>query len=92
MNKKEWIKFVADSYEVTQVDVKAALDLVLGGLKEALAETDEVRFLGEMHIKVKDVAERSYPNPKDRTKTLVIPKHRKVVCKMGSFFQEVVAE
>lgn len=91
MNKKEWIKFVADTYDLKQVDVKAALDLVLDGLKEALCETDEVRFLGELTLKVKDVNERSYPNPKNRAETLVVPAHKKVTCKLGSAFQDIVS-
>lgn len=90
INKKEWIKFVADKYELKQVDVKAALDLVLEGLKDALDEYDEIKFLGELHIKVKEVAERNYPNPKDRTDIINVPAHNKVTCKMGSFFQEMV--
>lgn len=90
INKKEWIKFVADEYELKQVDVKAALDLVLDGLKLALEEYDEIKFLGELQIKVKEVKERQYPNPKDRTETLTVPAHNKVVCKLGSFFQDLV--
>ena len=90
LNKKEWIKFVADKYDMKQVDVKASLDLVLEGLKDALEEYDEVKFLGELHFKVKEVAERNYENPKNRKEAINVPAHNKVTCKVGAYFQELV--
>lgn len=90
MNKKEWIKFVAEKYEMSQVQVKGALELVLEGLKDALEVCDQVKFLGELDIKVKEVPERSYQNPQNREEVLTVPAHNKVTCKMGSYFQEIV--
>lgn len=90
LNKKEFITLVADMYDMKKKDAETCIDIFMTGLKAALEEGNEVRFLGDLHFKTKQVKERSYPNPKDRSETVTIEAHNKVVCKVGAKINEVV--
>ena len=90
MNKKDFVAMLADMYDMKKKDAETCVDIFLTGLKDALEEGNEVRFLGELHFKVKEVKERSYANPKDRSENITVEAHKKVTCKVGVKFNDVV--
>ena len=90
LNKKDFVAQMAETYEMKKKDATSVVDMFLETLMDALEEGNEVRFLGELHFKIKPVKERNYPNPKDRNETITVEAHNKVVCKVGNKLNEVV--
>lgn len=90
LNKKDFITQMAETYDMKKKDATTVVDMFLETLMDALEEGNEVRFLGELHFKIKEVKERSYPNPKDRSETVTVEAHNKVVCKVGNKMHDVV--
>lgn len=90
MNKKEFIASMAKRNGTTKVQASKELANVLGTLLDVSADGMELQLLGEFSTEIRDVAERSYPNPQDREQTVTVPAHKKFVIKAGSKFQAVV--
>ena len=90
MNSKDFVAVMAERNGTTKVQAAKELDNVLGTLVDVTANGDEVGFAGYFQTEIRDVAEREYPNPQDRTQTVVSPAHKKVVMKTGSKFQAAV--
>ena len=89
LNKKEFIAYMAEKNGMKKVEATALINTFIDTMLEATAEGYDVCMLGEMSTKIKDVAERAYDNPQDRTEKIVIKAHKKVTMKLGSKFQLV---
>lgn len=72
MNKKEFLKVVADKMGKTQKEVEEVLDVVIETIKETLVSGDNVNFTGFGKFEVSERAERKGRNPKT-SKEILIP-------------------
>lgn len=77
MNRRDLIRYVAQTTELPQADAKAAVDAALAHLIEALVSGDEVRLQGFGTFAVRDRAERVLHGPIGQGR--VMPAHRTAV-------------
>ncbi|MDS7693824.1 HU family DNA-binding protein [Acinetobacter soli] len=64
MNRSELIKHIATSTGLTQTQATNALDAFISGVKDTLANGDEIALVGFGTFKVSDRAARTGRNPK----------------------------
>ena len=90
INRKELVAMMAERNGTTKIQATKELANVLGTILDATADGIEIQLLGEISTEIRDVAEREYPNPQGREKTITVPAHKKLVIKAGSKFQSAV--
>ena len=71
MNKKEFLKVVADKMGKTQKEVEEILDVVIETIKESLVSGDNVNFTGFGKFEVSERAARNGINPKTKESILI---------------------
>lgn len=71
MNKKEFLKVVADKMGKTQKEVEEILDVVIETIKESLVSGDIVNFAGFGKFEVSERSERNGINPKTKESILI---------------------
>jgi DNA-binding protein HU-beta len=89
MKKAEFIKGMAEKYEITQKQAGIELNHVLNYLEEVLAEGEGVNLTGYVKFKVKEVQERYARNPQNGEK-VVVPQHRQVRASIGTKLKAAV--
>ncbi|MBF4223366.1 HU family DNA-binding protein, partial [Vibrio anguillarum] len=64
MNKTQLIDFIAEKSDLSKGQAKMALDMIINGVSDALAEGDQVQLIGFGTFKVNHRAARTGINPK----------------------------
>ena len=84
VTKADFIKIMAMRNGTTQKQAETELDNVLGTILDLTNDGLGVKFVGYFSTNVKEVPEREFFNPQDRTKKVTIPAHSKIVMKPGA--------
>jgi DNA-binding protein HU-beta len=91
MNKSELIQVVAESASISKATAGKAVDAVMDGIKEALAEGDTVTLIGFGTFTVRERAARKGRNPRTG-EPLDIKAANVPVFKPGKALKDVVNE
>jgi nucleoid DNA-binding protein len=92
MTKSEWVKYYAEMYSTTQKQAEIETNRFLDALVSATSEGTPVKFVGVFATTIKEVPERDFFNPKDRTQKVTIPAHNKIVIKPGARLVEAAGD
>lgn len=90
INKKDLIARMAEIGETTKVEAEKRYDVFMDSIYSFLEAGESIQVQGDFTFKVKEVKERTFDNPKDRTQKVVVPAHLKVTAKLGKNFQDAV--
>lgn len=88
MNKKEFIKDVAERANTTQKVVGDVLETMIDSIFETVSNGEDVKISGLGTFKVSEVAERTARNPRTGEEVLV-PAHNTVKFKITQALKDV---
>ncbi|RJX68658.1 HU family DNA-binding protein [Vibrio sinensis] len=89
MNKTELVAHIAETAELTKIDAGRALDAILNGITESLANGDEVALMGFGTFKISARAARDGRNPRTG-ETVKIAASKLPSFKAGKTFKDAV--
>ena len=89
MNKNELIKAVAEATNLTQKDVKAAVEATFATVEAALAKGEKVQLIGFGTFETRKQAARVGKNPKTK-EPVDIPECTKPAFKAGKALKDAV--
>lgn len=75
MNKTEFVKYIADKYDMSAKDAKASLDIVVTSMTEALAEGETIALVGFGTFDIVEKAARTAKNPRTG-ESVEVPAHK----------------
>ena len=75
MNKTEFVKYIADKYDMSAKDAKASLDIVVTSMTEALAEGETIALAGFGTFDIVEKAARTAKNPRTG-ESVEVPAHK----------------
>lgn len=82
MNKSEFIAFIADRHNITQVKAKEIVDTFSDSVTEALGSGKDVSIIGFGNFKVSRVAAKEGRNPRTG-EPIQVPAYNQVKFKVG---------
>jgi DNA-binding protein HU-beta len=88
MTKADFVKAMAKRAHITQAQAEKDLHNVLDTLVEVTANGYGVKFVGYFSTEIREVAEREFANPQDRSQTVTVAAHNKVAIKAGSLLTD----
>lgn len=89
MTKKELIKTVAESTELTQKQATAGVESVFATIKKVLSEGDSVSIAGFGSFEVRDRAEKPGYNP-STGESIIIPARKAPAFKASKILKDLV--
>lgn len=87
MNKKEFVKLVAEKLGKTQKEVEEVLGVILESIEETLVSGEGVKFTGFGNFEVSERAERKGRNPQT-SEEMVIPASKVPKFKAGKSLKD----
>lgn len=87
MNKKEFVKLVAEKLGKTQKEVEEVLGVILESIEETLVSGEGVKFTGFGNFEVSERAERKGRNPQT-SEEMVIPASKAPKFKAGKSLKD----
>lgn len=91
MNKKEFVKLVAEKLGKTQKEVEEVLDVIIESIADSLVSGEGVNFVGFGKFEVSERAERKGRNPQT-SEEMVIPASKAPKFKAGKTLKDRMNE
>lgn len=89
MNKTEFIKYIAETNEITQKETELMFDTIIDSIKNALIEGNDLKFIGFGNFEIVVKKEHFARNPKTGDK-IIVPESKAVKFKVSKTLKEEI--